>query len=618
MGVSYVYKKFTPKDKAIIPFNAHKQYNFTKTTAANNSIAYYSASYTSESISLYSSASSIYGGDTINNIKYNQIDHLFYRDYLKKFGNKKDPIDYLKQRRELYKRLNILSIPSGLSGHEIKKSTFLLSASKDHEIVDDSYGNLLISGTNINNYPNDVQQNVFRLGPIEGYKKYDLGVFDDYAIVSGREIVPGTNFQYIHKEFYRRGHLNPNAPTTYTTNNERYPKGYYPKDEDDSYFFNEVKYNNVTFQEAEAGLSTTSDRFSSINFNSATSSYIEVPHNSRFNFNNNEDFCISFYITPQYTQSSLPSNPLADSSGNAEHERRFILGKSTTKTVIAPGLSSSVFVHENEGPQFPFEIYMQSQSIYFERSDGTNTQTGLSGPRKNFISGSITSSATGISHGTFHHVLCQVTSSVMELWHNGKKIASATNNLTDSVKNKASLWIGSKGIPSNLTTDNTGLSRYRSFNGTLNNINIWSTAFSETQIKNISESVNASPYVGNIFYQSGFATITHPKYMGILSGSNSEIEKLQFQGSHLIHEHEYQCTIQEHEFNLTTNISARKKTGTNPFELADFTTSSYFTPHVTTIGLYNEGYELLAIAKLGQPIKMSEETDTTFIVRWDT
>jgi hypothetical protein len=206
----------------------------------------------------------------------------------------------------------------------------------------------------------------------------------------------------------------------------------------------------------------------------------------------------------------------------------------------------------------------------------------------------------------------------MEIWHNGKRIASATSNLTDSVKNKANLYIGSKGKPSSFTTDDTGTTRYRNFNGTLNNINIWSTAFTETQIQNISESVNASPYIGNLFYQSGFATITHPKYMSILSGSNADIVSLQFQGSHLIHEHEYQCTIQEHEFNLTTNTSARKKTSTNPYDLADFTTGSYFKPHVTTIGLYNEGYELLAIAKLGQPIKMSDETDTTFVVRWDT
>jgi len=52
--------------------------------------------------------------------------------------------------------------------------------------------------------------------------------------------------------------------------------------------------------------------------------------------------------------------------------------------------------------------------------------------------------------------------------------------------------------------------------------------------------------------------------------------------------------------------------------MADFATGSLFKPYITTIGLYNENNELLVVGKLGQPIKTSNETDTTLIVRWDT
>ena len=52
----------------------------------------------------------------------------------------------------------------------------------------------------------------------------------------------------------------------------------------------------------------------------------------------------------------------------SDAEKRYILSKSTTKTEVAPGLSSSVFLDLEESPQFPFEIYMQSQSLYFARS----------------------------------------------------------------------------------------------------------------------------------------------------------------------------------------------------------------------------------------------------------
>ena len=62
---------------------------------------------------------------------------------------------------------------------------------------------------------------------------------------------------------------------------------------------------------------------------------------------------------------------------------------------------------------------------------------------------------------------------------------------------------------------------------------------------------------------------------------------------------------------LVNNIST-------PYKLEGFTSESFFSPYITTIGLYNEAYELLAIAKLAQPIRCSDETDTTFVVRYDT
>ena len=50
----------------------------------------------------------------------------------------------------------------------------------------------------------------------------------------------------------------------------------------------------------------------------------------------------------------------------------------------------------------------------------------------------------------------------------------------------------------------------------------------------------------------------------------------------------------------------------------DFLTGSYFSPYVTTIGLYNENYQLLAVGKLSQPIPISLYVDTTFVVNFDT
>ena len=621
MGFSYVYKRFSPQDKAIVPFNAHKQYNFVSSSAHANRVTHFSASYTSESVSIYSSASSNPLGvfDSINNIKYNQVDHLYYRNYKKDPSKKKDLTNHNDQRRDLYQKANILSVPSGLYGFQIRKSSFYLSSSK-YEVLDDAKGNLIISGTDISNYPNNVQENVFRLDPIKGFKKYDLVVYDGYAVYkdfydsTGGEVSlaqPGRppQIRITERKFWRQGSNNPSAPSTYTTNaRHKVIKDYNPYeniDEDDSYFLNELKYNNITFKESSLG--SDNHKFSVIDFNSATSSFIQRDHDEKINFNTNQNFAISFYLKPQSTAST------GDISNT---EKRYIIAKSTTKTIPAPGNGLNT-IDTNAGPQFPFEIYMQSQSLHFVRSDGNITNT-LIGEITKSVDGVDTCQRTG-------HVLCQVSASEMQIWFDGTKISSTTNTLTNTTRNTANLYIGSNGSVTTLNDvgvnaeGQSGSFNSKYFHGELSHINIWNRSYESNQIVNISESINASPYVGNVFYNTGIATITHPKYHDIINnGNDGIIDTLQFQGTHLIYEHEYQCTVAEHEFNSTYNTSTRDNGGDFPFRFANFTTSSFFKPYITTIGLYNDAYELLAVAKLGQPIRCSDETDTTLVVRFDT
>jgi hypothetical protein len=42
-----------------------------------------------------------------------------------------------------------------------------------------------------------------------------------------------------------------------------------------------------------------------------------------------------------------------------------------------------------------------------------------------------------------------------------------------------------------------------------------------------------------------------------------------------------------------------------------------FSPYVTTVGLYNDAQELLAIGKMAAPMPLSANTDTTFLVKYD-
>jgi len=89
-----------------------------------------------------------------------------------------------------------------------------------------------------------------------------------------------------------------------------------------------------------------------------------------------------------------------------------------------------------------------------------------------------------------------------------------------------------------------------------------------------------------------------------------------FDSTITLYESQYKCTLRENEFNFSQNptlISGSSNSGV----LYDFTTGSYFTPYITSIGLYNNDKELLAIAKLSQPLRISDTTDTSIMINLD-
>jgi hypothetical protein len=89
-----------------------------------------------------------------------------------------------------------------------------------------------------------------------------------------------------------------------------------------------------------------------------------------------------------------------------------------------------------------------------------------------------------------------------------------------------------------------------------------------------------------------------------------------FNSTITIYESQYKCTIRENEFNFSQNptlISGSSNSGI----IYDFATGSYFNPYVTTVGLYNNNKELLAVAKLSQPLPLSSVTDTNILINLD-
>ena len=123
--------------------------------------------------------------------------------------------------------------------------------------------------------------------------------------------------------------------------------------------------------------------------------------------------------------------------------------------------------------------------------------------------------------------------------------------------------------------------------------------------------LSGSINVGNIIYPQGIAIITN---QALASGSIETTNvTCSFTSSMTIYETQYKATIRESEFNATLNPSARDSDGT----LNNNVTGSYFSPYVTTVGLYDEAQNLLAVGKLAQPLPTSDTTDTTILVNLD-
>tara|TARA_B100001094_G_scaffold319345_1_gene364062 strand:+ start:2394 stop:3311 length:918 start_codon:yes stop_codon:yes gene_type:complete len=124
--------------------------------------------------------------------------------------------------------------------------------------------------------------------------------------------------------------------------------------------------------------------------------------------------------------------------------------------------------------------------------------------------------------------------------------------------------------------------------------------------------------VGNIIYQHGIIIITNDLAydpLNINDFTTATNVTCSFSSSYEIFETQYKATVNEFEYNFSQNPSIIS--GSTDGSVYDFTTGSFFQPYATTVGLYNEAQELLAVGKLSQPYPLSRTTDTTFYINID-
>ena len=559
-----VLKKLNASDVKITSFEAHKQYNTSDLSSIGAQTE--SLAWSGKNKSLFDSGSR----------QYYQIDKLYYKNYIEERANRLelDDATYTTQERRLYQSASLLSLSQRTFGDEVQPNSFNLRVLKDstaYRIADDGFGNLYDTFIGKDNFPNE-DNRVFYLAPVNGFKRADLTL--DYE----------TGNNYVNSPF---------------------PDGYSQTVYDDSYFQNIVTYTNVNFQKVSSLYNTHvighRDRFSS------DLSRVRIENRSYLNFNN-DDFCISFhYSADSVTQNFLSGDP----------NRAYVLTKEGAQN--SPPLGSQVggaFSTRVSGaldittipsnPAYPYRVYVEQSGsthleVYLERSDGETTS---------LVSGSFFNIPDGTGN---KHILLQKTGSKLQAYFNGVLENEEDDLTTKPCQNNADLYLFEQ-----INPDGTFYDGEDDWGGAFQptQFQIWNRAMNQNEINNISQSLTGTYPIGNIFYDNGFAVLTHPKYMELFNGG--DITLLQYKNTHPITEYEYQCTMNENEFEFTTNLSARKIPFKGGEEIANFATGSNFKPYVTSIGLYDDDNNLLVVGKLGQPIKASSETDTTFVIRFDT
>jgi hypothetical protein len=143
--------------------------------------------------------------------------------------------------------------------------------------------------------------------------------------------------------------------------------------------------------------------------------------------------------------------------------------------------------------------------------------------------------------------------------------------------------------------------------------------FAAASSATISPSTVFSALYGSAIYGSNYVYGTAPlpinvnnTIFGFVDATNFTCS---FSSSYTIYETQYKCTIRENEFNFTLNPSTIQDNTSG--SVYGYVTESYFSPYITTIGLYDEQQNLLAIGKLAQPVPGSPTTDTTILINID-
>jgi hypothetical protein len=256
----------------------------------------------------------------------------------------------------------------------------------------------------------------------------------------------------------------------------------------------------------------------------------------------------------------------------------------------------------NAVSQYPFKLELS----------GSNQIVASVGGASNFVA-QITSSATIVD---WTHVVLNKTGSNLQLYLDG----ALENSITSTLLSPATNVLSASARIDN--TDDVFIGGYNSnsFNltGYLDEIRIFNQSLTTSNISALNDRNEATMafiqtnHVGNIFEKQGLAVLSSVdyRYRYVIDSAYTA---------------SYKSTMTIYELGVivrsnrgTANVSTNPTTLLDDdFTIAAFATGSDFQPYITTIGLYNTRNEMVAVAKLAQPIKKRDDVDINFLVRID-
>jgi len=534
MSVNGIYKSLQPKDVKITPFQSFRE---VTVTSFNNPAGFYS--YDTE-YDLDSSYGFQYPGHTSIDVgapnitslfdattnppypdeyflsaMHQQIDAMYYRHYLSHNHSTPDNTNINFQYRDYGWKARVISCPRRQIGEGILPTSLRLTTNGNATLIDDGYGNVIISSSAQSTY----RDLLFSLTFNRYYKFIDEPTGNQYQPLS---------FGGCRLQSFMKG---------------------------------------VTFEDDVNGLVNLVVDNSRVDLKA-----LENPQVKQLLNFTNRDFAIAFKATGTGT----------------------LLTKQVPTEEWTYNSSGSAVQNTQLPSNYPYKITLNGGIATFTKSGGGTTLT---------VPGNTANA----------HIVIQRVGDTIQIYSNGGGPITVVDPFIDATgcgssdilcANNSNLVLGCNGDDSN------------PLDGTVSYLHIFDRALTADEVIQITDSGGRiDGYCGNVFYNTGMIVLTGPVGM---DGKNNPPKQMRFNSTVTLLETQVFCTVGPGDFTRTLNPTTFSWNAvTNQLETACRYTGSAFRPYVTTVGLYDDMSNLVAVGKLSTPVQTSRTTDTTFVVKFD-